>query len=86
MRGGAAPNPGSPSTPEYPDQQEIERIVTREMPDYLRDICIEHYIRGGTVKDKARALHIGRAVYYRRLTEAKWWLRSRLRGRSVSHV
>ena len=53
-----------------PTEAEETDAAVRKLPQQLRSVVEEHWIRRGTVLQKCRALHVSRAIFYSRLDRA----------------
>ena len=73
-RGGSVTDLSPRPLPDHPEQEATERAIVL-MPAHLRALVREHYIEGGTIKQKCKALHIGGSAYRYRLGKAKEWLK-----------
>ena len=78
-RGGTVPDLTPAPLPVYHAAEAVEAAV-RELPPYLQEIAREHYVAGGTMRDKYRALHLHPASYHERLRRLKVRLKVMLRG------
>ncbi|BCO32868.1 hypothetical protein TspCOW1_29710 [Thiohalobacter sp. COW1] len=60
-----------------PLEETIERSVSR-CPEEVREVVVKHYLGHGTVKQKAKDLHVSVEKYYRQLNNGQYWLHGQL--------